>query len=435
MTICLATTHFAPVQGGIANYYNCLAKLLTDAGHRVIVLTVSADPVNKEEEIIIEEHLTKVTLYTGYRNYINYYSPYFRPGSYAADHWIATGMAMRDWLLKNSTVYGIDLIETIDYGGAGIFLLHPDLPPVVIDGHSSATQIDRVYPMNPDDHLSVIRRLEALSYQYADAIIAHSPMNQEELMAMTGRPVYFSRAPWELPLPAEHKPEYSKNIFIVLSSLQMIKGAETLAMALTKACLENKELKVYWAGEDSWSAPGATLTSCYLQEKYPAVWGKHLIWLNQKSKDEVSLLTGNAEAVIIPSLWDTFNYVVPETIYANKPLILSDKTGALYLVRDHPLVTIFPAGDAEELARILLTFSSAANHLPSGLSPLSGLNDYFSPGKILEERMKVYQDILGKERKASVAGINEAMKFLEKYTTKQRKFYYRLRNKIKSLLR
>ena len=41
MRICLATTHFAPLPGGIAHYYTCLSRLLTDAGHTVILLTIA----------------------------------------------------------------------------------------------------------------------------------------------------------------------------------------------------------------------------------------------------------------------------------------------------------------------------------------------------------------------------------------------------------
>lgn len=435
MTICLATTHFAPVQGGIANYYNCLAKLLTDAGHRVIVLTVSADPVNKEEEIISEGLLTKVTLYTGYRNYVNYYSQYFRPGSYAADHWIATGMAMRDWLIKNTSLYKIDLVETMDFGGTGNFLKQPGLPPLVIDAHSCAIQIDRNYQMKPDDHLAVIKELEAFSFKQADAIIAHSPMNLEELRTLTQRTVLFCRAPWLLPvhLPEQRKP--AKNRHLVISSLQQVKGAELMIQAAAIAGNSIKDICIYWAGDDSYSAPGGQLTSAYLEEKYPETWGRQFVWLKQKNREEINRLLCETEAVIIPSLWDTFNYVVPETVYQEIPLIVSDKTGAAYLVKDHPSVTIFPAADADALATLLIHFDTAGKTRPPGISTEYDLKDYFSPDKILNERMPVYKELLKKKDIPFITGEKDLTRILDRYTTPWRKYYYFLRKKIKFLLR
>ena len=435
MTICLTTTHFAPVAGGIANYYNCLAKLLTDAGHRVIVLTVSDDLVNKEEEIIHEGLFTKVTLYTGYRNYVRYYNRYFRPGSYAADHWMATGMAMRDWLIKNTAAYSIDLVETMDFGGAGIFLKYPGLPPLVIDAHSSALQIDKAYPMNADDHLAAIKELETLSFNQADAVIAHSPMNLEELRTLTQRTILFCRAPWILPehIPEKRKPV--KNRFLVISSLQQVKGAELMIQAAMIAGNSIKDLCIYWAGEDSYSAPGGRLTSAYLEDKYPETWGGQFVWIKQKSREEINQLLGETEAVIVPSLWDTFNYVVPETVYQEIPLIVSDKTGAVYLVKDHPSVSIFPAADAAALAGLLIHFKTARETTQPGTPREYNLKDYFNPGTVLNDRISVYDELLKKKNVPLTTGTKALSMILDRYTTPWRKYYYLLRKKIKSLLR
>ncbi len=435
MRICLATTHFTPVPGGISNYYTCLSRLLTEAGHTVILLTIATNKNQTEDSIIDEGLFIKVTLAKNYQHYLRHYRSYFRPGSYAADEWIATGMAMRDWLLQHTIEYNIDLVETMDYGGAGIFMKQPGLPPLIIDAHSSALQIDREYPMHPDDHLAVIKKLELYSFKYADAIIAHSPMNLEEIRPMTLGISAFSPAPWCLPQPYPLKRQARKNSFLVISSLQMIKGAELMIRAAAIAGKTFEDICIYWAGEDSYSAPGGKLTSVYLQEKYPDTWGRHLVWLNQKNRNEVNQLMAETEAVLIPSLWDSFNYVVPETISSGTPLIVSDKTGAAYLVKDHPLAAIFRAGDAEALANLLIRFDDTFKQTTPGPSSPVNLNEYFSPEHIINDRMMVYQEILNKEIKSRTTEIKEALSFLESYTTPWRKYYLRLRKKIKTLIR
>ena len=432
MRICLATTHFAPLPGGIAHYYTCLSRLLTDAGHTVILLTIAGEDEPDKDRIEEDGLLIKVTLATDYRRYLLHYGAYFRPGGYGAGKWIATGLAMRDWLLKNAVAYQIDLIETMDYGGAGIYLKQEGLPPLIIDAHSSALQIDRQYPMQPNDHLAVIKKLEALSFKYADAIFAHSPMNQAELKALDYPQAFFCRAPWILPQQTTGLRKPRKNSFLVISSLQMIKGAELMTQAAALAGKSMDALMVYWVGEDSYSAPGGQLTSAYLQQKYPDSWQQQLVWLGPKNREEINELIREASAVIIPSLWDTFNYVVPETIYSGTPLILSDKTGASYLAQDYPTAILFPAGDVAALADKLISFDELAKK--GSTSTDLTLENYFNPEAITAERMKLYATVIKTKSNPVNAEIRQALQFLDEYLTPGRKIYYRLRKKIKALI-
>jgi glycosyltransferase involved in cell wall biosynthesis len=435
MRICLATTHFAPLPGGIANYYTCLSRLLTDAGHTVILLTIAGDDDPEEDRIDENGLFIKITLSSGYRRYLRKYSAYFRPGGYDAGKWIATGMAMRDWLLKHIAAYQIELIETMDYGGAGIFLKQDGLPPLIIDAHSSALQIDRQYPLLQDDHLAVIKKLETLSFTHADAILAHSPMNLAELKTLGYNQTFFSRAPWQLPGKTTGLSNPHKNRFLVISSLQMIKGAELMIQATAIAGNSMDSLVVYWVGEDSYSAPGGQLTSGYLEEKYPETWNKQLIWLGHKNKEEIAALIKETSAVIIPSLWDTFNYVVPETIYAGTPLILSDKTGASYLIQDYPNVILFEAGNPAALAKIMIHYDPEANKVSTGLFPDHHLENYFSPTAILAERMTVYTTVIRGSTTSSTSESKQALQFLDDYLRPRRKIYYWFRKKIKALIR
>lgn len=433
MTICLATTHYAPHPGGIAHYYTCLAKLLSAAGHKVILLTISDEGKETRDTISSDGFITRVSLATDYHQYKTFYSGYFRPGSYGVDSWLATGMAMRDWLIRHASEYQIDLIETMDFGGAGIFLKQAGLPPLIIDAHSSALQISREAPMVQDDHLAVIHQLETLAFTHADAIIAHSPMNLGELRSMGYLKSVFSRAPW-LPEKTVNERKVAGKGYLVISSLQLIKGAELMIQAVAEAAKKDPEICIYWAGEDSYSAPGGELTSAYLSKKYPGTWSSRFRWLGQKNKTELTALMNEAVAVIVPSLWDTFNYVVPETVMAAVPLILSDKTGAGYLVKEHPSVTLFSACNASELAEILVRRELFQ---PSGnFNELQQkLEDYFSADHIVQERMKIYEQAILNKQTPDMKTINEQLRFLDAYIRPARKTYYQLRKVIKRIFR
>lgn len=160
-----------------------------------------------------------------------------------------------------------------------------------------------------------------------------------------------------------------------------------------------------------------------------------MIWLGPKNKDEIAALTKDTSAVIIPSLWDTFNYVVPETIYAGTPLILSDKTGASYLVQDHPTVILFRAGDPAALAKILVHYEPEEKDVNTGTETDHTLENYFSPAAILAERMMIYTNVVNNNTPPVTSDHRQALQFLNDYLSPRRKFYYRLRKIIKALIR
>src|SRR5690242_18642397 len=189
MTICIATDGFPPMTGGIATFYGHLSAMLTKYGHKVIVLMVDHDMKMQDDEIKESGAVTKVLLRKSYTTYKEKYAPYFRPGGLDAPGWIAIGMAMRDWLQQNHKKYSIDVIETTDYGGLGAFLLAEELPPVIITGHGSYTQLKKYNHSLNDSHNNLVTELEMFAFRNADMVIAHSPLNQSDLSVLSGRSI------------------------------------------------------------------------------------------------------------------------------------------------------------------------------------------------------------------------------------------------------
>ncbi len=437
MTVCIATDVYYPLIGGIAGYIKYLSDLLTAAGHTVIILTIDEKAKTTTPDTISKEkNFVKVVLSSTYAKHRDYYSQFFRPGSYGAPGWIAIGRAVNEWLKNNHQKYKIDIIEISDYGGSGIFMINDDLPPVIIIGHSSALQLARYNYIDDNAHFSVVKNLEALSYAHSDAIVAHSPLNVADLKRITGKNVLFARAPW-LP-PVEIDPgsisAVKDGAQIVVSGLQMTKGAAIMAEAARIVIKENKNWKVYWIGGDTHTAPGVKPVSSYLARKYTDIWNKHFIWIDKKVHSILLKEVRVAGMAIIPSIWETFNYFALEAVFYQRPLLMTENTGAAYLfIKDKNVITI-PSGSAELLADSLL--HQCNNKWRGSITTESKemLLDYFSPENIIEERIKLYNDII-KNRQPHFQIATEALEFLNQYTTLPRKLYYSAKRITKRIVK
>lgn len=436
MTICITSLSVVQQTGGIPAYTRFLSSNLSTMGHRVILLSYD-DKANATDEDSVEDqgNITLVTLKKTYHQQYAIHAPYFRPGSYDAPRWLAMGKSMQQWLVGNHTQFGIDIIEVPDYGGAGAFLIHDELPPVIITGHSSMLQLHHHNHTVNDDHSTVITQLEKFAYQYAAGVVTHSPQNVAELGALTGRKIFFARAPWVFPVQKNNEKVHSKGSPLIVSSLQLTKGAEIMAIASRLILGLCKDWQCDWIGGDTYTAPGNKRVSAYLTEKYNDAWGKTIRWIGEKDHDTIFTAIAQANCCVIPSVWDTFNYFALEAAFFEKPLIMTDTTGAVYLFENDPNVKIVPANDPAALASLLgneTALMQWKESITRGTKQM--LLDYFSPGKIVSERMSVYHTII-RDRKPMGNMVTESLAFLEKYTTPRRKLYYRIRRKIKSIVK
>ncbi len=434
MTICIATNFYHPAVGGIPGYYKWLSEILVSFGHNVIILTVD-EAGTGEDNIEKENGITRIVLRSSYKKHLDFYSNYFRPGSYSADKWISMGWAMREWLLENHLAFHIDIIETTDFGGAGIFLVDDNLPPVIVIGHSSAIQICAHSYMKNDDHLKVIRQLETLSFQYCAAIVTHSPMNQQELGKITKRDVQFGRAPWIAPATPPFSTQNEKIETLVVSSLQMIKGAAVMAEAVGIVAKKDSSFKLHWIGGDSFTAPNEEKVSSYLEKNYPDSWNKHFIWMGEKEHSVALNKIAEASLVILPSCWDTFNYTVIEAVFFEKPIIITENTGASYLFGKEKSMKKIPANAPDELAVALL---ERAELLKESEKERKGIKErvieYFSPSNIMKDRLDLYA-VATSDRKKYGNEVSESLSFINNYTTLSRKYYFKARKTAKNILK
>ena len=433
MTVCIATDSYYPQPGGIATFYGHLSKLLIQQGHQCIVLTIGSDinNVQKQDEVLEENGLTKVVLHKTYYEQLAYYKKFFRPGGYEAYRWISIGVAMRKWLEQNATVYNIEIVEASDYGGFGLFLVDRSLPPLVISGHGSLLQYSKINFSGNDEQVLLIKKMEQLSFNCADGIIAHSYLNKEDLEKITSTPVAFATAPWINNGVVESLPK--KNFIAVIGGLQVIKGGITMAKTVELLAKNDPHFKLYWVGPDFFVAPGSERMSLYLRNTFKHIWGKNFIWLDQLSRDEAKKMLLTAQLIVIPSDWETFNYVALEAAWQGKPIIITKNTGAEYIFEHETEALVIPARDENALASAiihLLANPGFAQQL--GRNAHEKIKRLFFPEKIVEERLGAYRLFIKHRKKHSNFQLRTS--FLSRYISLHRKVYYRTRAILKRIL-
>lgn len=432
MTICFVTDGYPGQTGGIATFNQNVSSLLTAAGHQVIILT--ADYENSGPARIATEGLiTRVSLGESYQRIYRDWAPYFRAGGFNAPNWIAIGMAAREWLVDHHKTYEIDVIEAADYGGAGIFLCDAGLPPLLITGHGSLSQFSPYNYTGNDANARVVQQLEALSCQHADAVISHSPVNSTALEKQFREAnIRLALMPWTSEYTEETTATETGNMLTV-GGLQPVKGVYDIFEALQLLHERNISFPFQWIGGDTWLAPHYRQMSKYLARKFPETWQQHFNWLNEMSPAATRTEMNKAALVIIPSLFETFNYVALEAASHKKAILVTAATGAAAYFTHGKNAWIIPPGNAAALAEAMTVLMENPD-LRRELGENAGqmVKQLFTPNAIVESRISIYREVIS-NRKQQAVGLHPSLHFLGRYRSIPRKWYYISKGILKKL--
>lgn len=438
MTVCIATSDYLPSENGIATFNKHLTNILTDSGHTAIILTIDYERCKEEDDEVIksrENKLVIVSLRKTYYRYLKYYSRFFRPGGLNAPNWLAMGYAMRDWLRANVIKYNIDIIEAADYGGFGVLVMQPELPPVILTGHGNLLQMQKHSKgYETDDHFNLITELEKLSYQYADATVTHSPFNVNDLTAIFKRPIALKKMPFVSSNKIENEEKKKSGQILCIGGLYPVKGIEDLLSALMILKDHEPEIKAEWIGSDTWLAPGYKKMSTWLEKKYPEIWGSLFKWLGPQSHKTVLEKIAEAAMIVIPARFETFNYVALEAASYKKAIIITSTTGAAYLFIDGKSACIVPPSDPVSLAKAITRLRTDSNLCGElGENAVTKVASLFNPDDILNERIELYKATIGK-RRLNKNSADAATAIIKKYITPQRWLLYRIKALLKKII-
>jgi glycosyltransferase involved in cell wall biosynthesis len=365
--------------GGIITFYRHFLPLLARQGHEVRVIVGSGVHAEESPSPVVIDGVRVESLSLGLlRKYSDQFAHYAAmPG---LRRYLAAAWAMHE---QAEGGQGYDLVEAADWGLLFAPWVVKKGPPCMVQLHGSSGQIEIHDPVAGEELQGhVIRLIERCAVHAAIGAQAYSHANTEFWRRQTGRDVERILPAWR---PLVELPEGGARSQrgLVVGRLQRWKGPEILCEALQ--LLGDRAPATDWVGRDTAYLHRNQRTSEHLSKTWPSVWGKRLVHKAQQPAEAIQRLQAEAAFIVVPSLWDTFNFTCVEAMGAGTPVICSTGAGASDLIQDGINGFVFTNGRPQELAAAidrLLSMSPATRRtmveagretVHASLSPVSAV--------------------------------------------------------------
>ena len=384
--------------GGIITFYRHFLPLLAAQGHEVRVIvgsgvTAAASPAPTVIDGVSVETLDHALLDQYHARFARYAA---MPGlrRYLAGAWAMWAQAGRG--------EDYDLVEAADWGLLFLPWVIEQGPPTVVQFHGSMGQIDLHDPVRGEEAQgNLIRMIECAGVSRATSAQANSRANADFWQRQTGRTVDRILPAWQPLIPFD--PSVPKTCRgLVVGRVQRWKGPEVLCQALQ--LLGPKAPAIDWMGRDTPFESRNVLTSHHLRQNWPDIWGKVVKHRPQQPFEQTAQLQAGAAFIIVPSLWDTFNFTCVEAMGSGTPVICSTGAGASELIEDGVNGFVFENGNTESLAGALdrlLALSPEARQAIAEAGRQTVLHE-LAPATVCRQRVASYENVLH-------AGLREAL--------------------------
>jgi hypothetical protein len=156
--------------------------------------------------------------------------------------------------------------------------------------------------------------------------------------------------------------------------------------------------RIDWAGRDTAYREVEESMSSYLADAYPEVWGQSVLPIGEVPPEEVARRQHAAEFVVVPSIWDVFNYTAAEAMRAGSVVVCSDGAGASDLIEHGTNGFRFPSEEPESLAEAIqhLAALSSAARKEIGERGRQTIKQELSPERIAHRRICAYEKLASK---------------------------------------
>lgn len=314
--------------GGIITHYAALLPSLVEAGHEVRVLygssVVSAPGGGVTKVGDIETEILDSGLFAKYLPLFSRYQ--IAP---KLQRTFAAAWAMWEQAQKYPTP---DVVEATDWGLLFVPWILREGPPIVAALHGSMGQIAHYDPLDGEQLAdALIQLIEVLGLSAADGVQSSSTNNVRFWEQKLGRKVDCIRPVWrarEVPGAATERTARG----LVVGRVQHWKGPQVLCEALR--LLGNKAPEVDWIGRDVPIHHQGGSTARHLSQDWPDVWGPKIRHLPGESPAQIHERQRAAGFVVVPSIWDVFNFTCIEAMAAGAPVICSSGVGASDLIEN-----------------------------------------------------------------------------------------------------
>lgn len=375
--------------GGIATFYLHILPELVRQGHQVDVLVGSAVTAKLPSFVAdgVQVEFIDPDVVSANLDRFNHYRAFPELQRHLSAAWTA-------WEQVQGKTY--DLVETTDWGLLFIpWIVETASPPTVVQLHGSIGQIDSYDPRLGEElpgHL--IRLLEASLLSSADELQANSQSNAQAWSKLTKREVHYIPPAWLPSLslkPSSHKSDSG----LVVGRIQAWKGPAVLCEALR--LLGDAAPTIDWVGRDMPHQASDSM-STHLAQTYPDVWGIKICPLGLRTAKETANLQAHARFLIVPSIWDVFNYTCVEGMGYGQVVLCSQGAGAASLIADKINGLTFNADEPVALANSLEYFVSMSDRACQEMGELAQqtVHTTLDPRRIVQARIEAYQSLVQK---------------------------------------
>lgn len=341
MKICLISYEYPPETnlGGIATYTCNMARALVRKGHEVHVIaaTEKADFDTQDEGVLVHR--------------VRRPSLPLRESRHLAGAWRVASC------VRNLGI-PFDIVHASEYRGEAFWLTFSRKFPVVTRLATPYRMVARLQSASAAEQRWTLDWIEKTQTLRSDGIFSSTHALADEVCKM-----------WKLDrkrvsvipnsvdisrvvslgdgLPGQ---AISGPFIIYFGRLEKRKGVDVLARALPAVLGHRPEMKAVFVGKDM-GCDGKSMADT-IRELAGSAAGRIVI---QEGMGQESLfpLVRQAEAVVLPSLWEAFGFVSIEAMALGKVVIATSGSGFAEIIQDGETGYLVPPGDPAPLAAVL----------------------------------------------------------------------------------
>jgi D-inositol-3-phosphate glycosyltransferase len=208
------------------------------------------------------------------------------------------------------------------------------------------------------------------------------------------------------PIPTDEAKDFigvsrDEKILLFVGRIEPLKGIDTLIQALS--LMEKKNFfkqhpfrMSIIGGEPETESVNLTSEMIRLQEMRSRYGVTDIVtFLGKKAQDTLPYYYSAAEAVVVPSFYESFGMVALEAMACGTPVVASQVGGLAFLVQDRETGFTVPVEDAEALAEklmLILCDSDLRRYMGERASEFAKL---YSWERIASQMIKLYDEVLG----------------------------------------
>lgn len=376
--------------GGIATFYKNLLSQFILIGCKVDIIVGNAFTSNLSsyEDSGIKVSFLDKDLVDSYLCKFEKYKPMPELQRHLATAWAVWEQA--------KCGRGYDLIEVTDWGLLFVpWIIPENSPPTVVQLHASIGQID-FYDPQIDNYLqgNLVRLFESNLLSLADGLHTYSISNSVAWETIINRKVEY--IPPALTSDSTQSSGNRLDSGLVVGRIQYWKGVTVLCEALR--LLKDKAPNIDWIGRDTVYQKATQSMSAHLLCEYSDIWQKKLKPIGTLSPEETLQRQAVAKFIIVPSIWDVFNYTCVEGMAQGKVVLCSEGAGAHDLIINGVNGLTFKANDPQSLANCLETVMkwSPSKLEEVGLAARQTVESILDPKLIAQKRIEAYKNLISR---------------------------------------